>query len=107
MDSILDILTIDRIDEDNFITRAINSGFPGLYGGQVAAQSLLAACKTVEPDQVPHSLHAYFLRAGRGSLPIELQVFRDRDGRQPDPHHHGSLLASGRLHRQYLPQGAQ
>ncbi|MEI7453877.1 MAG: acyl-CoA thioesterase domain-containing protein, partial [Actinomycetes bacterium] len=81
MDSILDILTIDRVDEDNFITRAIDSGFPGLYGGQVAAQSLLASCETVQPNQVPHSLHAYFLRAGRSSLPIELQVFRDRDGR--------------------------
>jgi acyl-CoA thioesterase-2 len=81
MDSILDILTIDRVDEDTFITRGIDSGFPGLYGGQVAAQSLLASCKTVQPNQVPHSLHAYFLRAGRSSLPIELQVFRDRDGR--------------------------
>lgn len=81
MASILDILTIDRIDEDNFITRVVDPDFPGLYGGQVAAQSLLAACQTVEPSQVPHSLHAYFLRAGRSARPIELQVFRDRDGR--------------------------
>lgn len=81
MPSLLEILTIDQIDEDHFVTRVLDQQFPGLYGGQVAAQSLLAACRTVSPKQVPHSLHAYFLRAGRSALPIELEVFRDRDGR--------------------------
>ncbi len=81
MPSLMEILTIDQIDEDHFITRVMDPSHPGLYGGQVAAQSLLAACRTVAPEQVPHSLHAYFLRAGRSALPIELEVFRDRDGR--------------------------
>ncbi|MFA7322771.1 MAG: acyl-CoA thioesterase domain-containing protein [Candidatus Nanopelagicales bacterium] len=81
MAGILDILTIDQIDDDHFITRVVDKEFPGLYGGQVAAQSLLAACRTISEHQVPHSLHAYFLRAGRSAVPIELQVFRDRDGR--------------------------
>ena len=81
MSSLMEILTIDQIDEDHFITRVMQPEFPGLYGGQVAAQSLLAACRTIAPEQLPHSLHAYFLRSGRSALPIELEVFRDRDGR--------------------------
>ena len=88
MSSLLDVLTLDQIDENHFISRVvtpdmrgINPDFTGLYGGQMAAQSLLAACKTVSPMQVPHSLHAYFLRAGRNTVPLEITVHRDRDGR--------------------------
>lgn len=81
MPSILDLLTIDQRNDSHFVTRVVDTTHPGLYGGQVAAQSLLAACRTVEDGQVPHSLHAYFLRAGRSTIPIELEVFRDRDGR--------------------------
>ena len=88
MSSLLDVLTLDQIDENHFISRVvtpdmrgINPDYTGLYGGQMAAQSLLAACKTVSPMQVPHSLHAYFLRAGRNTVPLEITVHRDRDGR--------------------------
>lgn len=53
----------------------------GLYGGQVAAQALRAASFTVTPDRIPHSLHAYFLRAGDPMQPVDYEVSRDRDGR--------------------------
>jgi len=52
-----------------------------VYGGQVLAQSLLAAGRTVDPDLLPHSLHGYFLRAGDVSEPITFGVERLRDGR--------------------------
>jgi acyl-CoA thioesterase-2 len=52
-----------------------------VYGGQVLAQSLVAATRTVDPTRVAHSLHGYFLRAGDITLPITFSVDRLRDGR--------------------------
>lgn len=50
-----------------------------IYGGQVIAQSLLAAYETVE-DRVCHSLHCYFIRPGDPNVPIVFEVDRSRDG---------------------------
>jgi acyl-CoA thioesterase-2 len=58
-------------------------GYPwgGLYGGQIVAQSLRAATRTVEPAFRVHSLHAYFIRSGDASEPIRFEVDRVRNGR--------------------------
>ncbi|HEX5264939.1 MAG TPA: acyl-CoA thioesterase II, partial [Phenylobacterium sp.] len=50
-----------------------------IFGGQVIAQSLLAAYETVEA-RVCHSLHCYFIRPGDPSIPIIFEVDRSRDG---------------------------
>ena len=50
------------------------------FGGQVAAQALMAAGRTVERGRV-HSLHSYFLRPGDPTNPILYEVDRIRDGR--------------------------
>ena len=52
-----------------------------VFGGQVIAQALLAAGRTLAPDRLPHSLHGYFLRAGDITRPIDFAVERMRDGR--------------------------
>jgi acyl-CoA thioesterase II len=52
-----------------------------VFGGQVLAQSVLAAGRTVDEWRLPHSLHAYFLRAGDVGTPIDFEVERLRDGR--------------------------
>ena len=52
-----------------------------VYGGQVLAQSLIAASRTVAADRVIHSLHGYFLRAGDISQPVKYSVDVLRDGR--------------------------
>lgn len=52
-----------------------------LFGGQIIAQALVAACRTVDEDRVPHSLHAYFLRPGSPDVPAVFEVERIRDGR--------------------------
>ncbi|MDM7855952.1 acyl-CoA thioesterase [Cellulomonas alba] len=52
-----------------------------VFGGQVLAQSLLAAGRTVPDGRLPHSVHGYFLRAGAVAEPIEFAVERLRDGR--------------------------
>ena len=50
-----------------------------IYGGQVIAQSVLAAYMTVE-ERVMHSLHCYFIRPGDPNVPIIFEVDRSRDG---------------------------
>lgn len=57
-----------------------------VFGGQVLAQSLMAAGRTLDlgPDAPPrpvHSLHAYFMRPGDDTEPIRFAVERMRDGR--------------------------
>lgn len=81
-DSFVDRLTLNRIDHDIFIGWC-HAGSPlRAFGGQVAAQALVAAGTTVEqPGRVVHSLHAYFLRAGSTSDHIVYMVDRPRDGR--------------------------
>jgi acyl-CoA thioesterase II len=51
-----------------------------VFGGQVAAQALQAAVRTVAPKRLVHSLHAYFVRGGNPEMPIQFEVFRVRDG---------------------------
>ena len=51
-----------------------------VFGGQVAAQALIAAGRTVPSERRVHSLHAYFLRPGNPRQPIVYQVDRARDG---------------------------
>lgn len=52
-----------------------------IFGGQVLAQSLVAAMRTVPDDRAVHSLHGYFLRPGDVELPITFSVDRIHDGR--------------------------
>lgn len=52
-----------------------------MYGGQLLAQALAAAERTVTDDRDVHSLHAYFLAPGDVSTTVELRVERVRDGR--------------------------
>jgi acyl-CoA thioesterase-2 len=81
-DDLRSLLALERVDKDLFRGRNANYGpRRTLFGGQVAAQCLLAAAATVEPGRLPHSFHGYFLRAGRSDLPVILEVDRDRDGR--------------------------
>ena len=87
-DDLPSLLTLERVDRDLFRGRNANLGpRQTLYGGQVAAQCLLAAAATVEEHRLPHSLHGYFLRAGRSDLPVILEVDRDRDGRSFSARH--------------------
>lgn len=78
----LERLTLNQIDRDIFIGWC-HAGSPlRAFGGQVAAQALVAAGTTVEqPGRVVHSLHAYFLRAGSTTDHIVYMVDRPRDGR--------------------------
>jgi acyl-CoA thioesterase-2 len=74
-------LLLRRIDRDIFTGHANGGGPIRTYGGQVAAQSLMAAGMTVDdPERHVHSLHGYFLRPGRSEERITYIVERPRDG---------------------------
>jgi len=79
--SLLSLLTLSPLGEDRWSAPTPAEGPPRLFGGQVAAQALRAACLSVEPGPRPHSLHGYFIRPGRPDTPLELVVERMRDGR--------------------------
>jgi len=74
------LLDVEPIGPDRYVARSPTGGWSRIYGGQVIAQSLVAASRTVV-GRAPHSLHAYFLLAGDPSEPIVLEVERLRDGR--------------------------
>lgn len=78
---LLDLLELERLEEDLFRGRQPDTTRQRVFGGQVAAQALSAASQTVPPEVSVHSLHAYFLRPGDTAVPIVYDVERIRDGR--------------------------
>ncbi len=68
------------VEVDLFRGRSSDPGWTRVYGGQVVAQALMAASRTVRADRLAHSLHAYFLRPGDPGAPIVYRVERERDG---------------------------
>ncbi|WP_329140755.1 acyl-CoA thioesterase II [Streptomyces sp. NBC_01476] len=81
LESLLDLLDLERIEEDIFRGVSRSAVVPRVFGGQVAAQALVAAGRTVPEERGAHSLHSYFLRPGDPGAPIVYQVDRIRDGR--------------------------
>ena len=80
VDDLLGILDLERLEHNLYRGRSPQVGWQRVFGGQVIAQALVAACRTVENRQT-HSLHAYFLLAGDPKVPIIYEVDRIRDGR--------------------------
>lgn len=70
-----------RTSEDIFTGQSQWSPLGRVFGGQVLAQSLIAAMRTIAENRVVHSMHAYFLRPGNVDLPITFSVERIHDGR--------------------------
>ncbi|MCW2778419.1 MAG: tesB [Frankiales bacterium] len=81
LEELLLVLDLERIEADLFRGRQPEVAGQRVFGGQVAAQALVAAARTVPADRPVHSLHAYFLRPGDPSVPILYEVDRIRDGR--------------------------
>jgi acyl-CoA thioesterase II len=80
--SFLSLLDLEVVEADVFRASGVAESFsPELFGGQIAAQALWAAARTVPEAMAPHSLHGYFLRPGRIDRPSQLHVTRVRDGR--------------------------
>lgn len=75
------MMALESHGRDTFMATGPQYPWGGLYGGQIIAQALRAACMTVDPAYKVHSLHGYFIRLGDAAEPIRLEVDRIRDGR--------------------------
>jgi acyl-CoA thioesterase-2 len=75
------LLDLETIDVNLYRGTQPDTSLQRVFGGQVAAQSLVAGARTVDPPKSVHSLHSYFLRPGDTTVPIVYDVERMRDGR--------------------------
>ena len=81
VDALVAVLDLEQLDNDIFRGVSPADARERVYGGQVAAQALVAGTRTVDADHTLHSLHSYFLRQGDPAVPILYLVDRIRDGR--------------------------
>ena len=78
---LLALLDIEQLELDLFRGQSPDErANQRVFGGQVIAQALVAAQRTVSEDRICHSLHAYFIRPGDPKVPIIYQVDHARDG---------------------------
>ncbi|HCB77063.1 MAG TPA: acyl-CoA thioesterase II, partial [Sphingomonas bacterium] len=78
---LVELLDVETIDTDLYRGARQPGGVGRVFGGQVIAQALQAAQRSIDDGKVAHSLHAYFMRAGNEDYPIVYRVVRDFDGR--------------------------
>jgi acyl-CoA thioesterase-2 len=79
-EELLKLMELETLEVNLFRGESRDIGTSRVFGGQVLAQSIIAASRTVDEGTI-HSLHAYFLRAGDAESPIVYDVDRNRDGR--------------------------
>ena len=80
VEELLQLMELETLEVNLFRGESRDIGTSRVFDGQVLAQSVIAASRTVDEGSI-HSLHAYFLRAGDASSPIVYDVDRNRDGR--------------------------
>ena len=79
-DELVALLDLETIDVDLFRGTQPDTRLQRVFGGQVAAQALVAGARTVDAPLSAHSLHSYFLLPGDTAVPIVYDVERMRDG---------------------------
>lgn len=78
---LVDLLNVEQLDDDLFRAAASPNERGRTFGGQVAAQSLMASIRTADEGFTVHSMHSYFLLPGDPMRPIVYDVQRIRNGR--------------------------
>lgn len=81
LNGLLELLKLEKIEENIFRGQSQDYGLGRVYGGQVIGQALSAARQTVDTNRHVHSFHSYFLREGDVNLPIVYNVDCIRDGK--------------------------
>ncbi|MCX2929114.1 thioesterase family protein [Mycobacterium sp. CVI_P3] len=75
------LLDVTPEESGGFVGAASGPADKRAYGGHLAAQALAAACRTVDSDKTPTSLHVQFLRGGDAGVPVHYFVEAVYDGR--------------------------
>jgi acyl-CoA thioesterase-2 len=99
MSRLIKLLDVRHADGDLWVGPASGPAGKRMYGGQLIAQSLAAASKTVEPERRATSMHLQFLRGGEAGESVEYSVARVFDGltactRRVDSRQRGRLLTT-------------
>ena len=79
LDDLVGLLDLEQLEHGQFRSAAVDTDRQRIYGGQVVAQALMAAGRTVEAERAVHSLHAYFVKGGEPSAAIRFDVERIRE----------------------------
>ncbi len=79
-DALLALLDLEPLEVNIYRGQNRDLGTGRVFGGQVFAQALVAARRTVEGDREAHSAHGYFILPGDLNAPIVYFVDRLRDG---------------------------
>ncbi len=80
LEGLLDILDLEPLEVNIYRGRNRDLGTGRVFGGQVFAQALVAARRTVDENREAHSAHGYFILPGDLAAPIVYFVDRLRDG---------------------------
>ncbi|MDP2559701.1 acyl-CoA thioesterase II [Psychrobium sp. 1_MG-2023] len=81
LDQLLNLLSLETIEQGIYRGNSQDLGFGRVFGGQVIGQALSAAKNTVGPEFGVNSFHCYFLRMADSAKPIVYDVETIRDGR--------------------------
>ncbi|MGU3431418.1 acyl-CoA thioesterase [Actinomycetes bacterium M1A6_2h] len=81
LEGLLDLLDLTEVDENTFIGKHPAQVASRTFGGQLVAQALVAAGRTVAGERPVHAVNAHFIRGGDVKADIEYRVERHRDGR--------------------------
>jgi acyl-CoA thioesterase-2 len=77
---LISLLHLEEVNPHTFVGESVTIGSAIVFGGQVLAQAVNAAYRTIAKDRFIHSLHSYFLEAGDLNLPITYDVAEMRNG---------------------------
>ncbi|RIY02472.1 acyl-CoA thioesterase II [Aureimonas flava] len=80
MNRLIRALDLEKLEENLYRGVSSSVGWQRTFGGEVIAQALVAAQRTVAAERPVHSLHGYFLRPGNPQAPVIYEVARIRDG---------------------------
>jgi acyl-CoA thioesterase-2 len=78
---LIQLLHLEPLEHNIYRGTSRDIGSGRIFGGQVLAQALVAARRTVEEERPAHSVHGYFILAGDLAVPVVYFVDRLRDGR--------------------------
>ncbi|MGZ8180151.1 acyl-CoA thioesterase [Williamsia sp. SKLECPSW1] len=82
LDTLLELFDLTDAGDDVFVGRHPEQKTPRTFGGQLLAQGVIAAGRTITKGAPPvHAVHAHFIRGGDTSQPLEYHVHRSRDAR--------------------------
>jgi len=77
--SVVDVLDLEAVD-GGFVAQNMNEGGGVVFGGQILAQTIVAAAHTQADKQV-QSVQTVFARSARGDEPLDIDVEQMHSGR--------------------------